>query len=174
MRSMLSLSITSAFQAYCAGAVLFEVPMIVALLRGDMPLPKAGSWVDDKDYYTNNKPLVYVFTAILACLVVSRGMACALPKSRIVIAYLVVVHAFEAGLYLYCCMHKKDAPNSGVYIFGTLMAVNICLFTARLVQLKVQHRRDEVAHIKRKQEQLAIIRKRRADYAKKRDEKKKN
>ncbi|AYU83662.1 hypothetical protein conserved [Leishmania donovani] len=169
---MWGLSITRVFQVYCAGAALFEVPGIVRLLSGDMPLPKAGAWVDDKNYYTDNKPLVYVFVAILACLVVSRGMACALPKSRIIIVYLVVVHTFEAGLYLYCCSHKEDAPDSEVCIMGMLMVVNISLFAARLVQLKVQHTRVEIADLKRRQEQLAIIRKKRADYAKNREEKK--
>ncbi|TPP48419.1 putative integral membrane protein [Leishmania donovani] len=170
--TMWGLSITRVFQVYCAGAALFEVPGIVRLLSGDMPLPKAGAWVDDKNYYTDNKPLVYVFVAILACLVVSRGMACALPKSRIIIVYLVVVHTFEAGLYLYCCSHKEDAPDSEVCIMGMLMVVNISLFAARLVQLKVQHTRVEIADLKRRQEQLAIIRKKRADYAKNREEKK--
>ncbi|KAG5465608.1 hypothetical protein CUR178_00315 [Leishmania enriettii] len=169
---MWGISITKMFRAYCAGAALFEVPIIVKLLRGDMPLPKAGSWVDDKDYYRNNKPLVYVFVAILACLVASRGMACALPKSRIVIAYLVVVHMIEAGLYLYCCRHKEDAPGNSVYIFGALMVLNICLFAARLVQLKVQHARAETNNLKRRQEQLDFIRKKRTDYAKSKEEKK--
>ncbi|CAJ1038118.1 hypothetical protein Q4I30_008060 [Leishmania utingensis] len=171
---MWGLSITRVFQAYCAGAVLFEIPTIVMLLRGDILLPNAGAWVDDKYYYTNNKSLMYVFVAILACLIVSRGMACALPKSRIIIAYLVTVHTFEAGLYLYCCKHKEEAPNRTVYVFGTLMLVNICLFCARLVQLKAQQTRAEVAGLEWRQEQLAIIRKNRADYAKNRGEKKNN
>ncbi|GET93378.1 hypothetical protein, conserved [Leishmania tarentolae] len=170
--TMLGLSVTTLFQAYCVGAALFEVPRIVRLLSGDMPLPKVGAWVDDKDDYIDNKPLMYVFVAILTCLVVSRGMACILPKSRIIIAYQVVVHTLEAGLYFYCCSHKEDAPSSEVYITGALMVMSITLFAARLVQLKAQQARVKVSDLKWRQEQLAIIRKKRADYAKSREDKK--
>ncbi|KAG5490180.1 hypothetical protein JKF63_00299 [Porcisia hertigi] len=168
---MLSLSFTSVFRAYCAGAAFFEIVTIVKLLNGDMTLPQAGAWVD-RDYNSSNKPLMYVFVAILACLVISRSMACALPRTRMIIAYLVVVHTFEAGLYIYCCLHKKDAPSHTVYITLTLMGMNMCLFSARFAHLKAQHTKVENADIEWRREQLAIIRKRRADYSKQKSEKK--
>ncbi|KAK7196178.1 hypothetical protein NESM_000552900 [Novymonas esmeraldas] len=165
---------TRLFQAYCAGAVLFEVPIMVQLVREQSLLPAAGAWVDDKAYYKHNKPLAFVFLAIVVCLVVARAMACALPKSRVIIGHLVATHLFEAVLFFYCCMHKEDAPSTEVYVLGVLITWNVALFAARLIQLRAQQASAEVANLKWRQEQLAIIRKKRADYAKSKEDKKKN
>jgi heme/copper-type cytochrome/quinol oxidase subunit 4 len=162
------------FQGFCVAAVAFELPVIVQLLRGEWQLPDAGSWFDEEPYYTKNTALTYVFVALLVVLVVARSMAFFLPRLRIIIAYNIVLHLIELFLFLYCFQHKQDESNVSAYAIGALMVANVIIFVSRLFYLKGHEKAVEVANLKWRQEQLAIIREKRAAYAKAKKEKKEN
>lgn len=162
------------FQGFCLAAVTFELPVIVQLLRKEWRLPDAGSWFDEEPYYSKNDALTYVFVAFLAVLVVARGMAFFLPNLRIIIVYNMVLHAMEVVLFFYCFLHKRDESNASVYAIAAMMVANVLIFATRLFYLKGHQRAAELANLQWRQEQLAIIREKRAAYAKEKKEKKEN
>ncbi|KAL7695927.1 hypothetical protein N2W54_007309 [Lotmaria passim] len=162
------------FRSFCLVAVAFELPVMLQLVRGELQLPDAGSWFDKEAHYTKNIALTYVFVAFLAVLVVGRGMAFFLPNLRIIIAYNIVLHSTEFLLFLYCFLHKHDESNVSAYVIGALMVGNVFTFTKQLFHLRGQQRAAEMEELKRRQEQLAIIREKRAAYAKEKKEKKEN
>ncbi|KPI88546.1 hypothetical protein ABL78_2358 [Leptomonas seymouri] len=162
------------FQGFCLAAVVFELPVIAQLLRGNWRLPDAGSWFDEEAYYSKNTALTYVFVAFLFVLVVARAMAFFLPSLRIIIVYNIVLHVVELAFFVYCFSHKEDEPNASAYAIGALMVVTVIVFAARLFFLVGRAKESEMASIKWRQEQLAIIRQKRAAYAKAKEEKKEN
>lgn len=162
------------FQGFCLAAVTFELPVIVQLLRGEWRLPDAGSWFDEEARYSNNLALTYVFVAFLAVLVAARTMAFFLPNLRIIVVYNAVLHSIELVLFLYCFFNKQDESNVSAYAIGALMTANVVIFIARLLYLEGQTKAAEMANLKWRQEQLTIIRQKRAAYAKEKMEKKEN
>ncbi|KPA81265.1 hypothetical protein ABB37_03678 [Leptomonas pyrrhocoris] len=171
---MLTIRTPDIFQSYCLAAVAFELPVIVQLLRGDWRLPDASTWFEDEVYYRNNIALTYVFVAFLSVLVIARAMAFFLPNMRLLIIYNLVLHLIELVVFVYCFSHKKGASSASARSTAALVVANVSVFAARFLYLKGKEQEAEVANTKWRREQLAIIRQKRAAYAKEKGDKKNN